>query len=127
MTLIYEEFMRGYHWKFFDGMDFDVCLNHPKDGTEGFMVFLIDNWETEIKKKKRENQIDSVLTGKKQKTPSFSDIDNTFVCVYQKSGIDNMEFIEIIKKKNLNLENTWNPVGSIGRGFFNLLKPGNNI
>jgi hypothetical protein len=127
MTLIYEEFIKGYQWKFFEGMDFEISMKHPKDGSDGFLVFLIDNWEVEIKKQRRQNKINTVLTGKKIKTLGFEDINNTFVCVYQKSGIENMEFIEIIKKKTLNLESVWNPVGSIGRGFFNLLKRENNI
>lgn len=127
MTLIYEEFIKGYQWRFFDGMDFQLCSNHPKDGSDGFLVILIDNWEIEVKKQRRQEKINTILTGKRTKTLGFDDINNSFVCVYQKSGIDNMELIEIIKKKNINLESVWNPVGSVSRGFFNLSKRTNNI
>ena len=61
MRLIDEIVVKNINIKFFDGVDFDLVFKHPKDGSDGFLIFFIKSWMDEIKIYNRNSKIESVL------------------------------------------------------------------
>lgn len=93
--------------RFYNGIDFNMIKNHPKDGSNGFICFFIDKWETEVKKQERDNKISSII-GEEFDDTDINEIDNNYVFVYETDG--NMEIIyKAIRKKieNGNFINIW--------------------
>lgn len=105
MTLICEEIIEGIPYRIWEGIDFQKAKSHPDDGSEGFMVILLQNWKKDVEMNKREAKINSILTGEEYKDLGFSDVENNFVLIYQKDNIDTDQFIEILKNK-------WKTVGN---------------
>lgn len=102
MNLIESIIIDGNVFSFFDGIDFDIIMNHPKDGTEGFIFCFVDSWVKEVKKWERESKIDHILKNKLIKKFNSQNIENNYVSIYQLDGIDYKILKEIVKQKILN-------------------------
>ena len=113
MILIDETNVDGIDVKFYNGIDFDVVVNHPSDGSKGFIYFFIDNWIEEIKKHKRNNKIDSIIENSKIFDPE--DIENNYIAVYQTSGYTSEVYKTIREKveRNILTNFPWLPIAGI--------------
>jgi hypothetical protein len=122
MNLIYESFNSGIVVKYYDGIDFNIVLKHPKDGSEGMLIFFIEKWQDEVIKWRRENKINRIL-GDNYVKNSLDEIENNFVAIYQSDGVSKKEIYEVIRKKveSGNLPNQpWTPVGGIKNGAWKI-------
>lgn len=84
MTLIDEIFIDNVKIKFYDGIDFNLATNHPKDGSEGFIYFFIDSWSSEVISRRRNDKIDSILNG--EPLLSNEELNNNYIVIYQTGG-----------------------------------------
>lgn len=108
MILIDETIVNGTIIKFYDGIDFNMIMNHPNDGSEGFIYFFIDRWANEVKAHERENKINSLIGDESNKF-DINDINNNCISIYQTDG-QTMGIYEIIRKKvdqNVPIYNNW--------------------
>jgi len=110
MTLIDETIVNEMSVRFYNGIDFDMIMNHPNDGSEGFIYFFIDKWVSEVKAQERENKINSLI-GKDTTKFDINEIDNNYVAIYQTDG-QTMSVYEVIRNKvNNNISNyPWIPI-----------------
>jgi len=99
MTLIDKMTLGDINVKFYKGIDFDILLNHPKDGSNGFIYCFIDNWVSEIKVYNRQRKILSVIDDVKYKEFDWSNIDNKYICIYQTDGIGIDILYQAIREK----------------------------
>lgn len=113
MILIDETNIEGIDVKFYNGIDFDVVVNHPNDGSNGFIYFFIDNWVEEIKKHRRNNKIDSIIENSKIFDPE--DIENNYIAVYQTSGYTSEVYKTIREKveRKILTNFPWLPIAGI--------------
>jgi hypothetical protein len=120
MILIDEIIVDNVDVKFYEGMDVDKLLNHPKDGSNGFIYCFIDNWVNEIKTYNRQRKISSVIDDIKYKEFEWdSEINNNYICIYQTEGMLIKDVYETIRKKldaNQFPNQPWVPVSGIGKG-----------
>ena len=119
MILIDEIIVDNVKVKFYEGMDVDKLLNHPKDGSNGFIYCFIDNWVNEIKTYNRQRKISSVIDDIKYKEFEWDNINNNYICVYQTEGMLIKDVYETIRKKlevNQFSNQSWIPVSGIGKG-----------
>lgn len=125
MTLIEKIFIDDIEFSFFEGADFDVIMNHPKDGSKGFLFCFIENWTKEIKSWKRESQINSLLFGNSSKKFNTQELENDFVSIYQLQGTDIDTLFNVIKEKVINrnfLDHHWITVSGIEKGAWKIGK-----
>ncbi len=102
--------------KFYEGVDFDMLINHAKDGSEGFIVCFLENWVNEVKTYNRNNKIKSVITKEEYSDFEWENINNDFICIYQTDGIGVNEIYRVIRNKFINKqlpETPWIPVSGI--------------
>jgi len=97
MTLIDEIEVDGINIKFYDGIDFNIVMNHPKDGSNGFIYFFIHSWVEEVKIHQRNEKIDSVIS-RDHKMIDIDNIDNNYISIYQTSG-ETMSVYNVIREK----------------------------
>ncbi len=119
MTLIDETTLNDINVKFYKGIDFDILLNHPKDGTNGFIYCFIENWVNEIKTYNRQRKISSVIDDIKYKEFEWDNINNNYICIYQTEGMLLKDVYETIRKKlevNQFSNQSWIPVSGIDKG-----------
>lgn len=129
MNLIEKIFVDGQSVSFFDGIDFGVIHNHPKDGSNGFIFCFIENWVKEVKKYQRQNKIDSVLDGKKIENFNSKHLDNNYVAIYQLEGTEPGVLFEVIKQKVINKnfpEHPWIPISGVDKGAWKIGKSKNS-
>jgi hypothetical protein len=122
MNLIYEGYYKGLSIKYYDGIDFNLALSHPKDGKKGMLIFFIERWENEVNIWKRDNKIKEVL-GEDYIKKSLSEIDNNYIAIYQSDGLSIQELYISIRKKveSGNLPNQpWIPISGIKKGAWNI-------
>lgn len=127
MNLIEEIYLDDRKIQFFDGIDFNIVMNHPKDGSKGFIFCFIDNWVFEVKKFERENKINSVIENKKFEKFKSKSIENNWVSIYQSEGTDKETLFRLIKEKVINKnfpEHPWLPIGGIEKGAWKIGKTG---
>jgi hypothetical protein len=123
MTLIEKIKVDEIDVSFYNGIDIDFVINHPKDGSSGFIFCFIDNWVKEIKKWERESKIDSVLVGKNFRKFDSKSLDNNYVAIYQLQGTEPGTLFKIIKDKVLNKnfpEHPWIPIHGVERGAWKI-------
>lgn len=96
MTLIDEIKVSNIIIKFYNGVDFDMIKKHPKDGSNGFIYFFIDKWETEVKIQERNNRLSSILG--EESEINIHDIDNNYIAIYQTDGNTEIVYKAIRKK-----------------------------
>ena len=119
MILIDETIIDNVEVKFYEGMDIDKLLNHPKDGSNGFIYCFIENWINEIKTYNRQRKISSVIDDIKYKVFEWDSINNNYICVYQTEGMLIKDVYETIRKKlevNQFSNQSWIPVSGIDKG-----------
>jgi len=119
MILIDETIIDNIEVGFYDGMDIDKLLNHPKDGSNGFIYCFIENWINEIKSYNRQRKISSVIDGVVYEEFEWDNINNNYICVYQTEGMLIKDVYETIRKKleinRLDIQ-PWIPVSGIDKG-----------
>lgn len=120
MTLIETILVDDVKASFYDGIDFNIIMSHPKDGSSGFIFCFIENWVKEIKSWERGNKIDSVLTNNKSKHKfDIEDISNNYIAIYQLEGTEPGVVFNVIKQKFINKnfpEHPWIPISGINKG-----------
>ena len=104
MILIEKIFVDNIDVSFYNGIDFDFIMNHPKDGSNGFIFCFIDNWIKEVKRWERESKIDSVLKDQQYQKFNSQDIENNYVAIYQLDGTEPGVLFQIIKEKVIYFE-----------------------
>ena len=106
LTLIENIEINGTNVFFYDGIDFDMILNHKEE--DGYLVFFVDSYIKAVKGWKRESRLDSILEDKKIEDFDYKKYQNNSVAVYQTSG-NLMPVYETIRKKLMEPERHWNP------------------
>jgi hypothetical protein len=109
---------------FYDGIDFIVLKNHPKDGSNGFIFCFVENFVKEVQSYKRQNKINSVLTDISIDFNS-SDIDNNYIAIYQLEGTEPGVLFEVIKNKVINKnfpEHPWIAISGLNKGAWKIGK-----
>jgi hypothetical protein len=99
MILIDEITVDNVNVKFYEGMDFDLLLNHAKDGSNGFIFCFIKNWLTEVKSYNRQRKLSSVVDDIDYEEFEWEKIDNNFISVYQTEGMGTHDVYQTIRKK----------------------------
>lgn len=125
MTLIEKMVINKIGVSFYNGIDFDVIMNHSKDGADGFIFCFIKNWTDEVKSWERNCKINSVLTNELIKKFKSKDIENDFVSIYQLDGIEIGVLLEIIKEKIVNknlLNQTYIHDDDLDKGAWKIVK-----
>ena len=132
MKLIEEINVDGIEYKFYNGMDIDSLINHPKDGSNGFIFCFIDNWVNEVRsyerQKKLESVLNSVLNDGDLRCFKLEEFDNSYLAIYQTDGVGIEQTYRIIKDKVLNRNFTnlpYIPIAGITKGAWKIEKPSN--
>lgn len=108
---------------FYNGIDFEILRNHPKDGSEGFIFCFVENFVTEVQTHKRQNKINSVLTDNISIEFDSKDIENNFIAIYQLQGTEPGVLFEVIKNKVINKnfpEHPWIPISGLNKGAWKI-------
>jgi len=130
MILIDEIIVDNVEVRFYEGMDVDKLLNHPKDGSNGFIYCFIENWVNEIKTYNRQRKISSVIDDIKYKEFEWDNINNTYICIYQTEGMLIKDVYETIRKKvevNQFPNQPWITMGILGKGAIKIENRKSNI
>ena len=87
--------------KFWSGFDIESILNHPKDGTSGYMVVLVESIKMEYLRYSRNLKIDQICSDKGERDfyKIIENIENDYVLIYQSRGEQNVILVDIIKDK----------------------------
>lgn len=123
MNLIYKNIVNNLEIKYYEGIDFDIVKEHPKDGSNGMLIFFINNWVSEVNKWKRNSLINEVLDEKKSDNWDLYNIDNNFISIYQSEGIPINVLFEIIKGKIERghfINQPWTTISSIDKGAWKI-------
>ena len=102
LTLIEKIEICGTDTYFYDGIDFDMIRDHKEE--DGFLIFFVDSYVSEIKGWERENRINSILEGTDFEDFESEKYQNTSIAIYQTSGSLTPVY-EAIKKKILENSN----------------------
>jgi hypothetical protein len=86
MILISEDTLEGVNIKYYNGIDLKIALEHPKDGSGGFIFCFVDKWVSEVRKYNRESKIDDVLGDGEFKEFDSDELNNNYICIYQTDG-----------------------------------------
>jgi hypothetical protein len=124
MNLIYESYNSGINIKYYEGIDFNLVLKHPKDGSKGMLIFFIEKWQNEVNQWKRDNKIKKIL-GDEHVDNNLFEIDNNFVAIYQSDGLSIQELYKTIRNKIEfgNLPNQpWIPISGVEKGAWKIQK-----
>lgn len=116
MTLIETMNIDNNQINFYDGVDFDILINHPKDGSKGFLICFLESWVNEVKIYNRNNKIKSVFNKEEYCDFEWEKINNNFISIYQADGIGVFEIYKVIRNKFINKqlpESPWIPVSGI--------------
>jgi hypothetical protein len=104
MRLIDESNSNGSRIQYFEGCDFHRIINHPKDGSKGFIVVFIDSYKDACKIFNRDSKIDSIINN--SDLNNLDDLNNDFVIIYQTGGFTDIVYksvknsIENFKSRN---------------------------
>jgi len=99
MILISDEFIDEVYIRYYNGIDFNEIMNHPNDGSGGFIICFIDNWSSEVKRYIRNCNIDNIIN--KTDIDCNVELNNNYISIYQTSGIDIYESIREKIKNNI--------------------------
>lgn len=69
---------------FYDGIDFDMIRDHKEE--DGFLIFFVDSYVSEIKGWERENRLNSILEGTDFEDFESERYQNNHIAIYQTSG-----------------------------------------
>ena len=101
MILIDKIIIDNTQFQFYNGINFNDIIEHPKDGTDGFKFFFINNWKSEVESWKRENKINSILNDNYYNLNPI-DIENDYISIYQLDGVSFDILYKVIKDKVIN-------------------------
>ena len=100
MILIESEIINNSMFCFYDGIDFDLVQKHPKDGSSGFIVFLVDSFIKEIESHNRDKKLNSIISDTLfDSISNYSQIDNSFIFIYQYEGVGLNTMFDIVKEQ----------------------------
>ncbi len=103
MILIESEVINNSMFHFYNGIDFELVQNHPRDGSSGFLVFLVDSFLKEIKSHNRDKKLNSVISNNEfipfDIISNYSQIDNEFIAIYQYEEVGFNTMLDVVKKK----------------------------
>lgn len=125
MNLIESIIVDGSVFSFYNGIDFDIVMNHPDDGSNGFIFCFIENWVDEVKSWERESKLDSVLNNKLIEEFNSKKIENNYLAIYQLQGTEPGVLFEIIKEKVIKKnfpEHPWIPISGLEKGAWRIGK-----
>lgn len=125
MNLIESIIVDGREFSFYNGIDFDIVMNHPNDGSNGFIFCFIENWIDEVKIWERESKLDSVLNNKLIEEFNSKKIENNYLAIYQLQGTEPGVLFEIIKEKVIKKnfpEHPWIPISGMEKGAWRIGK-----
>ena len=112
MTFLDKINIQNIEVKFWSGFDLEQILNHPKDGTDGFMIVLVESIKKEKIKFQRESKINQILGNKRIDFDSLLDnINNNYISIYQSKGEDELIFKILKEKFDKTLD--WKPIRGI--------------
>ena len=125
MNLIESIIVDGSVFSFYNGIDFDIVMNHPDDGSNGFIFCFIENWVDEVKIWERQSKLDSVLNNKLIEEFNSKKIENNYLAIYQLQGTEPGVLFEIIKEKVIKknfTEHPWIPISGMEKGAWRIGK-----
>lgn len=125
MTLIETIHVDNKKVSFYNGIDFNTIIDHPKDGSNGFIFCFIDSWVKEVTSWERESKINSVLTDEVVKKFKSQDIENNYIAIYQLDGTEPGVLFQIIKEKVINKsfpEHPYIPISGVNKGAWKIGK-----
>lgn len=99
MRMIEQKIVRGKQFRFYDGIDFDLVLEHPEDGSEGYMIVFVESFIEEMKLYNRDRKLKSVLNSSESSLFNTKMLVNDFVSIYQTDGIGLDAMVQIVKDK----------------------------
>ncbi len=99
MRLIEEEIINGRICRYYQGIDFEMIKSHPKDGSGGFIVFLVESFMSEIKNHNRDRKLKSLLQNNDFIPVDTDEMLHDFVGIYQYEGIGFKTILSIVKKQ----------------------------
>ena len=125
MNLIESIIVDGSEFSFYNGIDFDIVMSHPDDGSRGFIFCFIENWVDEVKIWERQSKLDSVLNNKLIEEFNSKKIENNYLAIYQLQGTEPGVLFEIIKEKVIKKnfpEHPWIPISGMEKGAWRIGK-----
>lgn len=99
--------------RFWSGFDLEQILNHPKDGSDGFMIVLVESIESERLKFQREYMINRIIGDNNliDFDNLLDNVNNSFLAIYQSKGDDEL-LVKILKEKFTKTLD-WRPIQGI--------------
>jgi len=119
MTLIDEIVINDTNIRFYKGIDFEMILNHPKDGSSGMLYFFIDKWSVVEQVHNRQNTINSLLN-ESEELLDIHNIDNNYIVIYQTNGDTDVVYSCVRDKLNTFKEDPWIPQYNLMSRRFNI-------
>lgn len=100
MELIEETIVNNHQIKYYNGLDIEAILNHPKDGSKGMMVVFFHSIKNEKLKHQRNSLIQGILDMEKVQPfdSIISNIDNSYLILYETHGYTDLLY-KVIKNK----------------------------
>ena len=112
MTFLDKIDIQNTEVKFWSGFDLNQILNHPTDGSDGFMIVLVESISKERLKFQRESKINQILGSKNIDFDNLLDnMSNNYLSIYQSNGED--ELIVKILKEKFDKTLDWRPIRGI--------------
>jgi len=123
MILIDSMEYEGTIVKFYNGVDFDKLIKHPKDGKKGFIFCFIENWVKEVKSYNRELKLESIVENLEFNEFKWDTLENNYISVYQTSGIGIDVVYETIRcklEKSQFPDQPWVPIAGVSNGAWKI-------
>lgn len=99
MTFLDKIFIGNISVEFWSGFDVDEILKHPKDGTKGFMIVLINSIEEEKIRFQRDSKLRQIFGEEGLDFDNLlSKLNNSYISLYQTRG-ENELLLNILKEK----------------------------
>ena len=113
MNFLDEVHIQKLSVKFWSGFDLEQILKHPKDGTSGFMIILVESIESERLKFQREHIINRIIGDNNliDFDNLLDNVNNSFLAIYQSIGDDQL-LVKVLKEKFTKTLD-WRPIRGI--------------
>lgn len=124
MNLIEKITVREQDVRFYEGVDFDRLLNHPADGSKGFIFCFIHKYSLEMVRYNRHRKLESITKGVDFIEFDYNILNNSWISIYQTDGVGIEVIFETIKNKVLQNQFTdtpWIPASSLSRGAWKII------
>lgn len=123
MILIDSMDYEGTKVNFYNGVDFSELINHPKDGSNGFIFCFINNWVKEVKGYNRNLKIESIVNDSEFIEFKWDLLENNYISIYQTEGVGIDVVYETIRsklEKSQFPDKPWTPIAGISRGAWKI-------